>query len=234
MDNKTLEEQRRAREEFIALKKMQSGEIEPPKSEKAPELTGTEKIKNNWYYDKWFIIIGSVMAILLAVTLVQCFTKPKYDLEVVLYSSAPIYSDNAERIGEYLEQFCEDIDGNGEVSILVTNCSYNENGGNEQYARNNTVKLQAVLASNANALLYITDATGYEYLNAIAPDALFEGEPLALGEEFYEYCNEGQYFSIPEGLQISCRTIKDTLISKNKNIDEYYKQSKNILKCLDK
>ena len=232
MDNKTLEEQRRAREEFINLKKMQNGEIEPQKPEKAPELTGSEKIKNNWLYDKWFIIVGAVMAILLAVTLVQCCTKPKYDLEVVLYTSSAIYSDNAERIGDYLEQFCEDIDGNGEVSILVTNCSYNKNGENEQYERNYTVKLQAVLASNASALLYITDDECYDYLNAVATDNLFEGEPLALDTEFYEYCNEGQFFSIPEDLQISCRTIKDMMISKDENIDKYYEQSKKILDSL--
>lgn len=232
MDNKILEQQRRDREEFIRLKKMQSGEIEAPKPQESAPLSGTEKIKNNWYHDKWFIIIGLAVAVLLAVTLVQCFSKPKYDLEVVLYSSSPIYTTNAERIGDYLEQFCEDIDDDGKVNILVTNCSYNEDGENQDYERNHTVKLQAVLASNANALLYITDDTGYDYLNSIAPDELFEGKPLKLGQEFYDFCNKDQYFPLPEGLQISCRTIKDTLISKNKNIDTYYKESKKILDSL--
>ncbi len=233
MDNKILEEQKRAREEFINLKKMQSGEVQPPEPTPATELSGVQKAKNNWHYDKWFIIIGIVLAVFIVLTVSQCFSKPKYDLEIVIYSSSPIYTDSAEQIGKYFEQFCEDTDNNGKINVLVTNCSYNKEGNNMDYERNNTIKLQSVLAANANALLYITDDTGYDYLNSIA-DELFEGEPVKLNSEFYDFCNNEQYFPLPENLQISCRTLKDSLIAKNKNIDKYYDASQKILDELTK
>ncbi len=235
MKNETIEQQRKAREEFLELKKMQSGEITPEpvihEKDAMPKTVG-EKIKNNWFHDKWFYIIGGFIAILVIVTAIQAFSKPKADLEVVIFTTAPVSSANAERAADYLEQFCEDINGDGEVIIQTVNCSSTQYENSTYYNQNTITKLQSVLAADANALLYITDEAGYDYINAIADNGVFEDNFVKLDDEFYEYCNKDIPFKLPENLIISCRSIKDMMISNNKNIDEYYEQSQNIINSL--
>lgn len=236
MKNKTLEEQRRARQEFLELKQMQSGEREPEpiihESDVMPK-TAKEKIKNNWYHDKWLIIIGILLAILVLAVIIQTATKPKYDLSVVLFTSEPVYSTNADRAAEYLAKYCDDINGDGKANIQIINCSYNakDESGNDLATK--ISKLQAVLASEADALLYITDDKCLDYMHQIADGSVFEGEALSFSEDFYDYCNEGQYFTMPQGLSISCRSTENALISANKNIDTYYEQAQKILNGLN-
>ena len=85
--NDIIEEQRRARAEFLRLKKMQSGELDagPKPSEiyEAPK-TFSEKLKNIWYHDKLAIAIIGVIIALIAFLCVQCATKTEYDISVVL------------------------------------------------------------------------------------------------------------------------------------------------------
>lgn len=235
--NDIIEEQRRAREEFLKLKKMQSGEMDtgPKPSEVAiVPKTLPEKLKNIWFHDKWFIIGGLLLALAITVMVAQCASREKYDLEVVVFSYDIVADANNDAIAEYLEQYCEDIDGNGEVNIQIVNCSYNKDSNDRQYQMTMSQKLTAVIAADANALLFITDADSYEYLNGLSEDnVLFDGDPIALGEDFYEECTVEDVFShLPEGLQISCRNIDGKTISSDKNIKAYYEQSQNIIKAI--
>ncbi len=235
MKNETIEQQKKARKEFLELKKMQSGEITPearPTEKDAAPKTAVEKIKNHWYHDKWFIIISLVLCVLIIATVFQVVTKPKYDLEIVIFTSSPIHYTNSDLAAEYLSQYCEDIDSNDEVKILAVNCSYNAKSKELEDRKNSITKLQATLASDANALLYITDEEGYEYIQGITEGGVFEDEPLPLDEEFYEYCEKDTLFEMPRELTISCRKIGNMMISNNKHIDKYYEQSKNILNSL--
>lgn len=237
--NDIIEEQRRAREEFLKLKKMQSGEMEtgPKPSEVAiVPKTLPEKLKNIWFHDKWFIIGGLFLTIAIAVMVAQCATREKYDLEVVVFSYDIVADANNEPIAEYLEQYCEDIDGNGEVNIQIVNCSYNKNSNDRQYQMTMSQKLTAVIAADANALLFITDAESYDYLNGLSEgNALFDGDPVALGEDFYEKCTleDNVLSNLPEGLQISCRNIEGKTISSDEKIKDYYEQSQNIIKAIE-
>lgn len=236
--NAILEEQRRAREEFLKLKKMQSGEMEagPKPSEVAivPKTFG-EKLKNIWFHDKWFILGALFLSIAVCVMVAQCATREKYDLEVVVFSYDIVGDSNNDAIATYLEQYCEDIDGNGEVNIQIINCSYNSKSGDRQYQMTMSQKLTAIIAADANALLFITDDESYEYLNNISEgNEFFEGDPLELGEDFYKQCTLNNPLSnLPEGLQISCRNIEGKTIAKDENIAEYYKQSKNLLESIE-
>ena len=57
--NETIEQQRRAREEFLKLKKIQQGELpaEPKPSDVAiVPKTREEKLSNFWFHHKWHVI----------------------------------------------------------------------------------------------------------------------------------------------------------------------------------
>ena len=82
-------------------------------------------------------------------------------------------------------------------------------------------------------MLYITDSKSYEYLSQISGDTkLFEGEPLPLNEDFYGACDGEDLFSLPKGLQISCRKVSGTMIDKDKSAADYYEASQGILNKL--
>lgn len=237
--NETIEQQRRARQEFLELKKMQQGEMDagPKPSEVAiVPKTPWEKIKNIWFHDKWYILgVTALIAVIVFMT-VQCATREKFDLKVVVYTYTPVADTSNDLIAEYLEQYCGDIDGNGEANIQIINCSFNKEHGDVQYQNTMSQKLQAVLAADADALLFITDEDSYRYLSGISEDgSIFEGEPLKLGEKFYEKCGNSKdsLFTLPEGLQISCRNISGKVIEKNKKILEYQEQSHAILSGLE-
>ena len=87
--NAILEEQRRARQEFLDLKKMQNGEMDagPKPSEVAivPKTFG-EKVKNIWFHDKWYILGFTAVIILIVTMVAQCATKEKFDLQAVIFS----------------------------------------------------------------------------------------------------------------------------------------------------
>ncbi len=235
--NETLEQQRKAREDFLALKKMQQGELYagPKPSEVAVmPKTPAEKLKNIWFHDKWVILGTLALIVIIAVCVAQCASRPKYDLNAVVFAYNIVGDEDCKLIGEYLSEHCEDINGDGEVKINVINCSYTEGSSDTQYVYSSNTKLQAILSTDSSALLYITDKDSYEYLSSISENPLFEGEPLVFGEKFYEACNADDLFMLPEGLQISCRAIGGTVIEDDKKISSYYEQSKKILEEISK
>ena len=124
--NEILEEQRRAREEFLKLKQMQNGEIEPPK--KPSELsvnpqTIDEKAQNFWFHYKWHTIGAIFLVVVLTILTVQMITRTKYDMEIVLFSYSPVLDTYSEAIGDYFEEYATDLNGDGEVNIQIINCS---------------------------------------------------------------------------------------------------------------
>ena len=235
--NEFLEEQRKARQDFVNLKKMQQGEIEtPPKPSEVAVVPTTfkEKVKNIWFHDKGYILGGLALVVLIAVMIVQCASRTEYDLEIVAYAYTPLSDNQLGKAAAYFEEHCEDISGDGEVHVQIINCSYNkENNVDPQYQYAMVTKLQGVLAADASALLFITDKDSYEHLQQMSEGIkVLEGEPVPLGESFYSaYGGEG-LDTLPEGLQISCRTVTDVSISKDKKIKKYYEVSQKILKAI--
>lgn len=235
--NDILEEQRKAREEFLRLKKMQSGEIDagPKPSEVAyVPKTPKEKLANFWFQYKWHTIAIVVSLIVLTVLVAQCANRPVYDLEMVYFTYKPVLDDQTAEISEYFEELAKDLDGNGEVNVQVINCSLSDSSRDVQYRNTMLTKLQSIIAADEKALLFITDEKSIEYFNNIAKESggLFEEEPLKLGEEFYEKTKTEAFGSLPEGLQISCRKISDTVLEKKSEIKKYKKESERILALL--
>lgn len=233
-ESDTLRQRRFAQQEFLKLKKMQSGELDagPKPSEVyvAPS-TFSEKFKNIWYHDKWVILIVLALAACISVFVAQCATKTKYDATIVVFTHSITGDQNCEKMGEYLKPYFKDINDDGEVNISVINCSIEESQGNSNASYMARTKASTIIASEPSALLFITDDGSYEHLSSLSKEIdLFEGEPIKFEEDFYEFCKEADnLFTTPKGLQISCRTIEGTTIAKDKNIDTYYNQAQAVL-----
>lgn len=235
--NDILEEQRKAREEFLRLKKMQSGEISagPKPSEVAyVPKTPREKLGNFWYQYKWHTIGIMAAVAVLAVLVVQCTTRTKYDLEIVYFTYSAVLDDQTEKIADYFEKRCSDLDGNGEVNVQVINCSLSENSNDVQLKSTAYTKVQSLIVADEKAILFITDEESIKYFDKIASDSggLFDGEPYKFGEDFYKATESDKWGSLPEGLQISCRRISDTVLEGKKNVQVYYDEANRILEGL--
>lgn len=232
--NDILEEQRRARQGFLELKKMQRGEIEakPYEAARVP-TTPKEEIANFWFHYKWHTVGIIATAVILAIMITQCVTKTKYDFEVVYFTYTTAMDGQTELIADYIEKYVDDINGDGEVNVQIINCSFTKSSNNSQLEYSCITKMQAVMAGDQNALLFITDSESYGYFDNISSeDGIFENEPLQLGEDFYNATESEQYGNLPEGLQISCRRVKNTVLENKKGVNKIYEVSQKVLKAL--
>lgn len=224
MSNKIIEEQRRAREEFVKLKKLQHGEIAADTvAEEIVPKTFKEKVQNYWYHFKWHTIAAISLTVVIAIMVTQCATREKYDFITVLFTYTSVMDGQAQNVEEYLEQYASDIDGDGKVNVQVVNCSFNAENGSAQMARLSLTKLQSMIAAEPKAILFIFDDKGEEYLNGISESGILDAEAKPLGDDFYNAC-EGKeaYEKLPEGLKISYRKIGNTTMEKDKTAKAVY------------
>ncbi|MBO4693665.1 MAG: hypothetical protein J5659_04675 [Clostridia bacterium] len=233
-ESETLSQQRKAREGFIELKKMQSGEIkELPTPELKPE-TIEEKADNFWYYYRWWVFAAIFIVIVVAITVKQCVSRVNYDLSVTVYTASPVGDKDCKRISKYFEKFSDDVNGDKEIHVRVFNCSYTE-GGNRQVLLANNTKIQSILAAEYDAFLFITDDKTYEYLNNISDNvSLFEGEGIMLGSDFYGECEDDDLFKLPQKLRLSRRVLSKTGMTDNKKATACYKAAGELLNRLRK
>ena len=230
MSNKIIDEQRRARNEFIKLKQMQKGEISAEsKSEEIVPITFKEKIQNYWYHFKWHTILSVFLIVVIAVSVTQCVNREKQDMIVVMFAYSMVADSQMSRVEEYIEQYATDIDGNGKVAVQVVNCSFNQKSGNRQYAQAVLQKVQAMIATEPKAILYIVDENAEKYINTITENGVFESETKLLSEEFYSKCGgTEEYETLPEGLKIAYRKISDTTMEKNELAKKVHSAAKEV------
>ena len=234
--NEILEEQRRARQEFLELKKMQSGEMEaPPKPSEVAIVPKTPKEKwdNFWFQYKWYVVAITAVTVVLAVLITQCATRTKYDMEVVYFTYTAALDEQTNAVAKYIAGYAEDVNGDGEINIQVVNCSFNGKSGDTQYRYTMMTKLQAMIAGDQNAMLFITDEDSYKYLADLSDgDGLFDGEPFMLGEEFYKATETDSYGKLPEGLRIACRRVSDTVLESKKGSSDAHTNAEKTLEAI--
>lgn len=234
--NEILEEQRRARQEFLELKKMQSGEMEaPPKPSEVAIVPKTPKEKwdNFWFQYKWYVVAITAVTVVLAVLITQCATRTKYDMEVVYFTYTAALDEQTNAVAKYIAGYAEDVNGDGEINIQVVNCSFNGKSGDTQYRYTMMTKLQAMIAGDQNAMLFITDEDSYKYLADLSNgDGLFDGEPFMLGEEFYKATETESYGKLPEGLRIACRRVSDTVLESKKGSSDAHTNAEKTLEVI--
>lgn len=236
--NEILEEQRRARQEFLKLKQMQNGELAPlPKPSEVAYVprTASEKLSNFWFQYKFHVISLVIAVVLLAVLITQCATRVENDLEILYFTYTPVLDSQTTAMSEYFEEFATDLNGDGEVNIGVLNCSMSADSRDIQYRNTMLTKVQTVLAGNEKALLIITDTESIKYFDNISiEDGVFEAEPYSFDDTFYSAIKLENVKEIPHDLGISLRRVSGTTLEKSKDIAKYHKASKELLNSLKK
>ena len=233
-DKNILEEQKKAREDFLKLKKMQQGEIEPgPKpSEVAikPKTFG-EKLRNFWFYYRWHTI-GIILSVLvLAIVCVQCAKREKTDFDVVYFAYEPCVDMQLDKVEEYLQGYASDINGDGEVKVQVINCSLSKRG-DANYKNAILSKIQTQIIGNRETVMYIMDDEAYEYLNGVVDGGVFQGEKVSFGKEFFEKTKTQEFGYLPKDLGVYLRRIKGTNLENDKKVEIAINECKKVVEAI--
>lgn len=235
--NEIIEEQKKSRKAYLELKKMQRGEMSagPKPSEVAivPKTFG-EKCKHFWYYNKKIVFVSIFLVVVITFMTVQCALQPKFDLQVVVFTYDFILDENTDKMAEYFEKYCDDINGDGKVIVKVINCSFDDANDTNTYKKNKITRLQQVMGYERTAMLYITDNRSIDYFKTLSDnnEPFFEDSPIILGKDFYDTCglSETNYLDSEIRLSISCRKIDGTLLDEDhEETKTSYKYSKKIL-----
>lgn len=226
--NDILAAQRKARKEYLELKKMQEeGKTEEKASnEKLLPKTPKEKLKNFWDYYKWTVVACIIAAIVIAVSVRQCATATKYDFGILAFAKTSVSAETLEAVADYVSQNCEDVTGDGVVNISIQNCTFDPKTEKGDYQSAIMQKVQLALSSDYELLLVLTDDFGYDYI--MGEDGLNEGmfveEPCALSEKLLEeLAKEG--VNVPKELQVSLRKYEGTWFEDKKNIEGMFEQA---------
>ena len=234
-DNKTvsdtIRQQKKARGDFLELKKMQNGEISappPPSAQAKVPKTFNEKLKNFWFYNR-FIVLGVLFTIVvLAILLKQCASRIDYDICITVYTSSPVGEKDRQKMSEYFEKISYDTNGDGEVHVQMIDCSFSADG-NRQLLLNANQKLQAILSSEYKAMLFITDDYTFDHIMSISDKESFFDETVVLDKDFYDFCETEDLFKMPSDMKLLRRKIKKTTMKDNKTAALCYETAGKII-----
>ena len=233
--NDIIEEQRKSREEFLNLKKMQKGEINaPPKPSETAVMpkTFTEKWENFWFHYKWHTIAVVFITVALAIIITQCATRTKYDLKIVYFTYKPVLEAQTVPMAEYFENYAEDINGDGETNVQIINCSLSNENSDTQYKNSIYSKIQSIIVSDYSALHFITDKDSFEYFEVFNNSGGIFESTVQLPKDFYKKTQSSYFEESDQNLSISCRRIKGTALEKSKEANEAYAVCQNFLDTL--
>ena len=127
-------------------------------------LTFTGKLEHIWFYYKWFIMIGGVVAVFALVCLTQCAVRKDPDAMVMYVGPYATYADYVGMVTDALSDVMEeDYDGNGykAVGLLELPVAVGEEQKTNQMA---VEALQQELGSHERLYIEMTAGTSVIYL----------------------------------------------------------------------
>ena len=184
-DNKRrdpVEEQRARQRELIELKRQKEAFQENPDEYRheggAAEYVQSSRSKwqNFWYYSKYTIAFILIVAVIFGIGVSSCVGKKDYDMTIVLYFKNFVDDTMTHNIATVAKEYCEDFNGDGEINVLVVNCSIPSKLTNEGSDSTNRLLGQF---QNKEAICYIVDTDAYNDLNSnFGEDFLYDGMGL--------------------------------------------------------
>lgn len=194
--------------------------------------------QNFWYHYKFHTIVCLFLVITLAVSVAQCSTKTKYDYKIVVATkSVPLTSTQLTAIKNELTPYGSDLNSDGEVNINLIDCTMSSDPADYQNNLAKQQKLQALLMSDTDVMLFITDLKAFSFIKNLNDTGFIENLNLPNGDGYYyDFTNtdiiknakaktaNGDNLIWPEFL-ISRRIIKGTLFEGRDGTDENMKNA---------
>ena len=140
----------------IELMKLKQGVIESSEIVKEDEkvtqkLSFSDALSNIWYRSKWLIIFAAFCLFAFGYIIFDAAFKTKPDLTVLVLSYDDALYYRTEEVRAFLEGYCDDLNGDGEVYVLVYNISTDYSDPNTATA--NQAQIMSQLQTGENILL---------------------------------------------------------------------------------
>ncbi len=122
------------------------------------------KLENFWFYHKWHLLAGLLIICIAVVAVRSCIKKESIDM-YVLYMVNGAYSTQAnEELAMKLEQYVDDIDGDGEKRVQIIALSFSDTLSRTDQTQEATLAQLVGQISSGPALFYIFDDENYKAL----------------------------------------------------------------------
>lgn len=243
--SRSVEEQQRLQRELIELKRQKQQFESNPEEYKNKGgtaeivLTKKQKLSNFWYYGRNTVIALVIIAVLIAVCVVQCTGRTEYDCTVVLYMKRTALPEMIENVATVMEKYCPDYNGDGEVNVLVVDCAIPDEERMLENGLAGSTRLMGQFASE-KAIIYIADKEALLELDQIGGGVFvdnslslpeFDGKALKLNGTVFDaafnvvsekYTNQFDYY-------ILRRAVIGTAIEGKGDVNEYSNQADEII-----
>lgn len=104
-------------------------------------LTSAEKRRNWWHYHKWHVSLGLIL--LAALISITChaigFGETKPDYQIAYVGTDPLPDDTVSAVENLFASLGEDLNGDGKVSVLLT--QYAGGGGRRSRLRRRNISV---------------------------------------------------------------------------------------------
>lgn len=193
------------------------------------------RLENFWYHYKYHTIVLIVVFVTLAVSITQCSLKPDYDYKIIVATrSMTLSTPQLEAITNQLNHYGEDVNGDGEVNLLLVDCTLDGNTSDYQTLLGKQQKLQALLMTDTEAMLFLTDDKCLEWIDSLNEKSHFiadTGLPHNNGRGFLvsnthiiqepkATADFEKGLMWPDDLAICRRKVKDTAFEKMEGIEK--------------
>lgn len=196
-EKQRVEYEKTLQDRKIELMKLRQGVIES--SDVIKEEGPSEKVKRSfferisdaWYRSKWLIVFAAVMIAAFVFIMYDTLTAEQPDLTVLVVSSNSALYYRSVELEEFFEGYCGDINGDGEVSVMIYNIS-TDYQSDLTTSTASQAQLMSQLQSGENVLLVSDEPTDFVLTDF--------REQYPGDENFSEY-----------GLLLNCRLTRDAL-----------------------
>ncbi len=130
--------------------------------EMTKQLPFKKRLINFWFYKKWVVIAIIFVILTIALTIYEITNVPAYDALVAVYTGDAMPEETAAKLRAELQEFSNDINEDGQISVSVTPMSGSRDDGSEEAVAVET-RLMSELNSGSNDL-YIVDREYYDFL----------------------------------------------------------------------
>ena len=104
-------------------------------------------VKNFWYRNKWFVVIGAVFLVVFIILAIQLLHKDEYDMKIV-YAGPEYILTNVPDYSEKLKYAFDDHNGDGEKLLGFATIRYQTDAQREALVKNN--EREKLISSDAN------------------------------------------------------------------------------------
>ncbi len=127
-----------------------------------------------WYYYKWHVIVTAAALVIAAVTIVQCASREKYDMNVVYAGHMHYSEEETERIEDVFSEYVTDIDNNGERSVFFQTLMFSDGAGSEEYDYAMQTKLDFTFTDDYTYVYLMDEIEAKLYINRDSVSDTFE------------------------------------------------------------